>query len=836
MPESATVAETTTIPLPGAEHWRLWPRFVLRGTGFPAEWSRDLTTDRLAEALDTTARGIDALDEQRQHLVRTMLDGPLLSKKGQRVLKAVRAGRVPLPVTDEPWSDDLAAFADAAATAADAEARLAAVFDEEAAKIAAALEHHASDPRFQAAVRWQNPELGAFLAERQDATQRNVKGRQRLNVIARYLQRYTLKNDSIGYFGSHRWGLIDSGDAEELRLVPGPLVEERTTYLEQWCFDDIADLVAESSDVRAWLPARRRPEVAFDGERVRVSGKLLSLPASRLASIGTVLAACDGERAIPALAAAMPEGSRLSDPQTLRPLLEAMERAGLITWTLRQPLDMHPGQRLLSVIERFAPAEVRERFGGLCRDLETLRRALASAPEEPDSVSENMGRLAATFERATGLSASRSHGATYAGRTLAYEDCRRGGDLQIGGGFLERHGAALGLVLDSSRWLAAEYARRLSHRIDALVLKLRSSHDVVDLAVLWESVVPIFFGRDRSMIEEVRSEMHRRWLKVFGDLSADAEEVRFRSDELADAVAAVFDAEGPGWASGRYQSPDITVGMRPDGTSYAVLGEAHVGCNTTRNNLFTQTLDAPSWSAARFVEDVPEPTVRPTFPHQLMSTPRLDIGVASEKSLLAVFGEESTWDLGSPTAFAAADAVVGEGDERHLAVLPDGRRVPLLDVFAESIAFVVAPSFTMLPPRAYWPRVVIDDLVVSRRRWSLDAAEVSALSRTPGGGESDRLLRLAVWRRGLGLPQRVFVKAPTEDKPFYLDFASPELVALFLKSATASSERNAGRITVTELLPAHDDLWLTDSEQHGHFTSEFRIVAVDQRPYRPNHA
>lgn len=129
-----------------------------------------------------------------------MLDGPLLSKKGQRVLKAVRAGRVPLPVTDEPWSDDLAAFADAAATAADAEARLAAVFDEEAAKIAAALEHHASDPRFQAAVRWQNPELGAFLAERQDATQRNVKGRQRLNVIARYLQRYTLKNDSIGYF------------------------------------------------------------------------------------------------------------------------------------------------------------------------------------------------------------------------------------------------------------------------------------------------------------------------------------------------------------------------------------------------------------------------------------------------------------------------------------------------------------------------------------------------------------------------------------------------------------------------------------------------------------
>ena len=122
MPESATVAETTTIPLPGAEHWRLWPRFVLRGTGFPAEWSRDLTTDRLAEALDTTARGIDALDEQRQHLVRTMLDGPLLSKKGQRVLKAVRAGRVPLPVTDEPWSENLAAYADAAATAADAKA------------------------------------------------------------------------------------------------------------------------------------------------------------------------------------------------------------------------------------------------------------------------------------------------------------------------------------------------------------------------------------------------------------------------------------------------------------------------------------------------------------------------------------------------------------------------------------------------------------------------------------------------------------------------------------------------------------------------------------------
>ena len=64
-----------------------------------------------------------------------------------------------------------------------------------------------ADPVFQEALTWQNPGLAQFLRDHDagPGAARRSKERQRELVIASYLQRYCLKNDTIGFFGPVGW-------------------------------------------------------------------------------------------------------------------------------------------------------------------------------------------------------------------------------------------------------------------------------------------------------------------------------------------------------------------------------------------------------------------------------------------------------------------------------------------------------------------------------------------------------------------------------------------------------------------------------------------------------
>jgi hypothetical protein len=72
------------------------------------------------------------------------------------------------------------------------------------------------------------------------------------------------------------------------------------------------------------------------------------------------------------------------------------------------------------------------------------------------------------------------------------------------------------------------------------------------------------------------------------------------------------------------------------------------------------------------------------------------------------------------------------------------------------------------------------------------------------------------------------VRVCIEVKPFYLDFESPIYVEVFIKTVRrmAVSDSKEGKITLTEMLPATDEVWLPDN-QGRRYTSELRIVAWD---------
>jgi hypothetical protein len=81
------------------------------------------------------------------------------------------------------------------------------------------------------------------------------------------------------------------------------------------------------------------------------------------------------------------------------------------------------------------------------------------------------------------------------------------------------------------------------------------------------------------------------------------------------------------------------------------------------------------------------------------------------------------------------------------------------------------------------------------------------------------------------MPRHVFVKSSAAEKPVYIDFTSPvyvNVLAKMVRQMTAHESPRDKTITVTEMLPAHDDLWLADHKGNK-YTSEFRFTWVDER-------
>ncbi|WP_285792328.1 lantibiotic dehydratase, partial [Micromonospora sp. NBRC 101691] len=123
------------------------------------------------------------------------------------------------------------------------------------------------------------------------------------------------------------------------------------------------------------------------------------------------------------------------------------------------------------------------------------------------------------------------------------------------------------------------------------------------------------------------------------------------------------------------------------------------------------------------------------------------------------------------------------------------------------------------------PRVTVDRMVVARESWRFVAGELGFVDERV---ESRRFVRARQWRAGLDLPRWVFVTVPGEPRPFFVDFDSPVYVNIFAKAVRRLARRDVGgRLTVTEMLPTPEQVWLTD-DVGNRYTSELRFVAVDQ--------
>jgi hypothetical protein len=115
-------------------------------------------------------------------------------------------------------------------------------------------------------------------------------------------------------------------------------------------------------------------------------------------------------------------------------------------------------------------------------------------------------------------------------------------------------------------------------------------------------------------------------------------------------------------------------------------------------------------------------------------------------------------------------------------------------------------------------------MVLCREKWRIPSGDVPFAKNKD---EARRFVLARRWQRETGLPDQVFVTPSPGAKPVYIDFASPifvNLLARFVRRAATESSV----LTVTEMLPRHNGLWLRDG-QDRRYTSELRLAAFDMK-------
>ncbi len=728
---------------------------------------------------------------------------------------------------------DLASVADRFLDGAATDEELAGAFGAATRAMTAAVYDTAVDPAFRAALTWQNPNaltaVASVLRAGRDAVGPARRRRTREDLVARYWQRYCLKNDTVGFFGPLCWTELGTGE-DAVTATPGPgLVRDRHVHFEWWALAAVADRIAEDARVAPWLPVRLQPHLS-----VR-DGALLTPhrpPQQLSAPIARLLALADRRCRVTDLVAGL-----LADPDSgfrrdadVRVQLSELAARGVLRIGFDLPMDLSAEDTLRAQLAGVDDHDARIWAVGELDALSAGRDAVRDA-EGPAELATAMAALDERFTALTGELARRRPGEPYAGRTLCHLDTTRDLDVAFGAEVLRRL-TPLEPLLRSARWLTAAIGAAYEHALTALYddLAAETGTAEVPLADLWGLAQGVVFGAD-SPAAEVTEDFLGRWRGVLGlaDVPAGTRELLLTTEGLNDRVGAAFPAEAPGWASARVHSPDLHLCATDQaalarGEFTVVLGELHIAMPAFDTHFFSVGHHDPAALLAAMAGDLPAGRVRLLLP---ADWPR-----HSARNAEWLHGPRDT-QLGfvpapgaDPDRLVPITALTVAPGPHGLAVrTDDGRTRPILEVFAQLFDYQAWDTWKLAGTAGHTPRITVDGLVLVRETWRATIGETGLAGVT---GDRDRYLAVRRWRRALGLPERVFVRVDTELKPCFLDLTSPiytRLLCTLLRAALGKAGAGAG-LTVTELLPGPDDAWLPDADGNR-YGSELRLQIRD---------
>ncbi len=476
--------------------------------------------------------------------------------------------------------------------------------------------------RFREAVMWQNREAVTNGIEHfQCMPNPTKKQREHAQLIAKYLQRYCTKNDSIGFFGPVGWGRwVPEGAA--LTVRPGPqLLATRTVYFETWGIDLLGETLAQDSALLPWAVPRPMPFHTLIGATLHIP---FARPVQLSDTQACVLTTCDGQRTareIAQMVLRMPCPGLASEADVFA-TLDHLRTTRRITWTFEVPMeDWYPERTLRRQLESITSEPLRQGALSVLEQLETARTAVAEAAGNVEQLNQALKHLEETFTNLTSKTASREAGKTYAARTLVYEDCRRDVELTFGPALLQELAHPLTLLLTSARWFTHMAARlyRKAFRKTYMELARKAGSSTVDFVTFWFWIQPFIpIEPERRLINVLIPELQKRWASVL-EVPSGQRRVHYTSQYLQPRVQETFPAPRAGWQSARYHSPDVLIAATsPEAILrdeyQLVLGEFHQGVNTLDTIALAVQHPALSDLFQATAVDFPEPRVVPIFP------------------------------------------------------------------------------------------------------------------------------------------------------------------------------------------------------------------------------
>ena len=753
------------------DDWRWWRQVLVRGSGFPANGVLRLGNEGLARKADCLVN----------------------ADRGSEVWRAFREE-----------------------------------FSEAAVDLTIELQSIASQDDFLRAVTWQNHRLmdqsiRPFLRWDPAKDTRRREHRRREELIAKYWQRYCVKNDTIGFFGPSGWGKL--GDCERTRFAPGErMLRSSEVFFEAWAIDRLAEAIEEIPRMREWLMPRRLSFIKLDGNAlVEPVGRRVMLSPEYV----DVLRSCDGTTRTHDIAIR----ADLDLPAVLE-ILQVLQGRHWISWKLELPVSPWPERDLRRFLDGVGDEKARHQALEWLDSLEAARDRVRDSTSA-GTLADALTSMDELFERITGAASTRNEGRTYGARTLVYLDSSRDIDIVLGDDLVAAT-RPLRLLSRAARWYCSRLGEEARDTLRDVYRRAVAQHgQPVELPTIWfASLRALYLSIEASMMQ-IDQEFTKKWAAII-PVAEDTREVCYRYDDLLPLVDEAFAAPGPGWAEARYFCPDVMVSAADlnalhNGDFTVVLGEAHMAINTMRANcLVTQHPDKADLISS-VDEDFPEPRLLLVLPKE--SPPGLTVRDHSAliRNLdILVECIQHTVAADRPGLVLSRDVEVVETEGTVMARLPGGEVFDFLDMFAEMLTRMVINRLQLFADRPHTPRVKIDNVVVHRESWRFNPADLVFAAEKD---EVARFVRTREWAAALGIPRYVFVKSNAELKPIYVDFSSPiyvNVLAKLVRRTNAAEGLPDKTITVVEMLPSHDDLWLADHEGNR-YTSELRFTWVDDR-------
>jgi hypothetical protein len=824
--------------------WAFWRWACLRSAGFPVEGIFKLAASAsLISAADEVAMATEAVELARvlaHQDINSALDDLRSSGRwdDKKARKALLNARVALNAREAPAPQAVAVksigeFVTALEHLKTVRTRFNEQFSIASEQTTESIRWIAGLPQFREAVTWQNRRvvkeaLDRLLRKSLESSVRNSQQRQYEEVIAIYWQRYCMKNDTIGFFGPVGWARFVP-EVECLVSRPGEqLFTARRTYWEAWAIEALGAAMVRKSNIQKWIAPILMPFI-------RIAGTVLHHPLMGSVPLppkhALLLQACNGKDTAMQIAERLlrSPGSGFHSENEVYNLLREFVARRLVFWSFNIPMGPHPEQSLRRALQRISDAGTQYPALALLEEFDSAKRRVDASAGNPEKLDEALNSLEQAFERTTGISATRNHGETYAGRTLLYEDGRRDVEVDLGPQLLRSFEPALSLLLLAGRWFAAQVTHSYGNKFAEIYSQQaqRNRNACVDAAVLWTQAMPLFTEHKTELVDPVQQEFQRKWESILR-LGAGRETVQFSYHELLPRVLKEFSMTRPGWTA-RYHSPDIMIAATSEeairtGDCFFVMGEAHIGANTLNASLFVNQHPSPDELLEATEHDLKHVNVVPTGFKQAKgcrTTPSL-IGrsTARLEYLPDLFVEDRSKSI------PISSMVVKEQDGKLVASTRDGKySVSVIDLLHPLLNKLFIDGFKIISPRPHTPRILIDRLVIKRESWSFTPSELQFVQNSD---PAESFLQIRSWARSHAIPRFVFYKVPIERKPVYLDFESPILMGIFARLVRRTQEAALpdSRVELSEMLPTSDQLWLRDKHNQK-YTSEFRLVAVD---------